>query len=106
MIACAPKTRKAGTILLCAAQSILHWTTEHRSSIGIGDERNPVAAHFKKAGHNLNNLRYVGVEKVEKQPRGGDLERLLLQRETYWIYFLNIMSPDGLNEEFEIKPFL
>ena len=80
--------------------------TEHRSNIRTGDERNPVAAHFKKAGHNLNNLRYVGVEKVEKPPRGGDLDRLLLQRETYWIYFLNTMSPDGLNEEFDIKPFL
>ena len=35
-----------------------------------------------------------------------DHGRRLLQRETFWIYYLNTMSPNGLNEEFDIKPFL
>ena len=80
--------------------------SEHRSRIRNGDERSPVAAHFKAAGHNLNTFRYLGVEKVERSRRGGDIEKKLLQRETYWIYKLNTMSPNGLNEEFDIRPFL
>ena len=65
-----------------------------------------MAAHFIKMGHNISSLRYWGIEKVEKPPRGGDHNRLLLQREAYYIYTLNTMSPHGLNEEFDIKPFL
>lgn len=80
--------------------------SEHRSTIRTGDERSPVAAHFKRAGHNVSALRYVGVEFVTSPPRGGDHGKRLLQRETYWIHALNTMSPNGLNEEFDIKPFL
>ena len=80
--------------------------SEHRSTIRTGDERSPVAAHFKQAGHNVSALRYIGVERVNKPPRGGDQDKRLLQRETFWIHYLNTMSPHGLNEEFDIKPFL
>lgn len=80
--------------------------SEHRSKIRSGDERSPVAAHFKKAGHNVSALRYLGVEGIVRQRRGGDLERRLLQRETFWIYSLNTLSPNGLNEDFDIRPFL
>lgn len=65
-----------------------------------------MAAHFKKAGHNVSALRYIGIEKVNKPLRGGNQERLLLQRETFYIYSLNTLAPSGLNEEFDIKPFL
>ena len=80
--------------------------SEHRSNIRTGDERNPVALHFKQAGHNLGSFRYIGIERVSKPLRGGDWEKRLLQRETYYIFSLNTMSPNGLNEEFDIKPFL
>lgn len=80
--------------------------SEHRSKIRAGDERSPVAAHFKQAGHNVSALRYHGVERVERKRRGGDLEKRLLQQETYWIFSLNTTSPYGLNEDFDIKPFL
>ena len=80
--------------------------SEHRSKIRTGDERSPVAAHFKQMGHSANSFRYTGIEHVEKPPRGGDIEKRLLQRETYWIYALNTLSPQGLNEDFDVKPFL
>lgn len=80
--------------------------SEHRSSIRTEDERSPVAAHFKRAGHAVSALRYIGVERVDQSPRGGDRDKKLLQRETFWIYFLNTLSPHGLNEDFDIKPFL
>ena len=65
-----------------------------------------VAAHFKQAGHDVSALRYVVVEYVNSLPRRGDHGKRLLQRETFWIYFLNTMSPSGLNEGFDVKPFL
>lgn len=80
--------------------------SEHRSTIRTGDERSPVAAHFKRAGHAVSALRYIGVERVDQPLRGGDRGKKLLQRETFWIYFLNTLSPYGLNEDFDIKPFL
>lgn len=80
--------------------------SEHRSNIRCGDVRNPVAAHFLAAGHNISTLRYIGIERVEKPPRGGNHDCLLLQRETYYIHAPNTLSPCGLNEEFDIKPFL
>ena len=80
--------------------------SEHRSNIRCGDMRNPVAAHFKQMGHSISSLRYWGIEKVNRPARGGDHNRLLLQRESYYIYSLNTMAPHGLNEEFDVKPFL
>lgn len=66
--------------------------SEHRSDIRCGDERNPVAAHFKKSRHSMSSFRYSGIEKVEKPLRGGDHNCLLLQREAYYIYTLNTMA--------------
>lgn len=65
-----------------------------------------MAAHFKLAVHNVSSLRYLGIEKVERPPRGGDYERRLLQREMFYIHTFNsTLAPYGLNEEF-VKPFL
>ncbi|CAB1346062.1 unnamed protein product [Coregonus sp. 'balchen'] len=52
------------------------------------------------------SLRYIGIEMVKMSHRGGDIERKLLQRESFWIHRLNTLSPLGLNEEFDLKPFL
>ena len=58
--------------------------------------KNPVALHFRKAGHSISYLRYVGIEKVERPPRGGNYERV--QRETFHIHTLNMMAPYGLKD--------
>ncbi len=80
--------------------------SEHRSNIRTGDMRSPIASHFRQVGHNVSVLQYIGIEKVIKPSRGGDYEKKLLQRECFWIYTLNTLSPSGLNEDFDIKPFL
>ena len=79
---------------------------EHRSTIRNGDEKSPVALHFKQAHHNVSSLRYLGIEKVQRPRRGGDIDNLLLRRELWWIHYLKTMAPIGLNEEFDIRPFL
>ncbi len=79
--------------------------SEHHSD-RTRDMRSPRATHFKQVGHNISVLQYIGIEKVIKPSRGGDYENKLLQRECFWIYKLNTLSLSGLNENFDIKPFL
>ncbi len=67
--------------------------SKHRSDIRTGDMRRPMASHFTQVGHNIIALQYIGIEKVIKPSSGGDYENKLLQRECFWIYTLNTLSP-------------
>ena len=49
--------------------------------------------------HDICTLRFQGIEVVNAPKRGGDRDRLLLQREAFWIHTLNTEYPKGLNEE-------
>ncbi|XP_073721933.1 uncharacterized protein [Misgurnus anguillicaudatus] len=80
--------------------------SEHRCAIRHRDPKSPVAQHFTDLRHSVSTLQYIGIEQVKYPRRGGDINKLLLQRELYWIYTLNTLSPKGLNEEFDIRPFL
>lgn len=80
--------------------------SEHRSNIRNHDSKSPVATHFSLAHHNVSTLRYVGIEQIQLSNRGGDVNNKLLQREAFWIFTLDTMSPKGLNEEFDLRPFL
>ena len=53
--------------------------------------------------HTVASLRYIGIEKVETPRRGGDLDKILLQREAEWIYRLGSLVPHGLNTEFDLR---
>ncbi|KAL2099357.1 hypothetical protein ACEWY4_005837 [Coilia grayii] len=80
--------------------------SEHRSNIRNNNEKSPLAVHFKKLGHTLSSLRFIGIEQVKTHRRGGDTENQLLKRECFWIHFLQTLAPKGLNEELDIRPFL
>ena len=80
--------------------------TEHKSNIRNNDVKSPVARHFNEAGHTACDLRFQGIELVKPLKRGGNREKLLLQREAYWIYFLQSEYPKGLNEELLLGCFL
>ena len=79
---------------------------EHRSNIRTRDQRSPVALHFAEAQHSVASLRYIGIEHVTTPRRGGNINNLLLRRESYYIHTLQTMSPKGLNQEDEIRHFL
>ncbi|XP_041929101.1 uncharacterized protein LOC121693623 [Alosa sapidissima] len=79
---------------------------EHRSNIRNHNDKSPVAIHFTTAKHNVSSLRYTGIEHVKCPSRGGDVNSLLLRREAYWIYTLGTLSPRGMNEDFDLRPFL
>ena len=79
---------------------------EHRSSIKRADITSPVARHFSDLGHKVDDLKCIGIEKVWLNRRGGNHERLLLQRECYWIHTLKTLFPMGMNEECNMSPFL
>ncbi|KAL2084518.1 hypothetical protein ACEWY4_020036 [Coilia grayii] len=79
---------------------------EHRSNIRNHNDKSPVAIHFTAASHNVSSLRYIGIEHVKSPSRGGDVNSLLLKREAYWIYTLGTLFPKGLNEDFDLRPFL
>lgn len=80
--------------------------TEHKSSIKRKDIHSPLAIHCTQKGHMMHSLRFWAIEKVDRNPRGGDYEKLLLQRETMWIHRLNCIAPFGLNEQLDFSCFL
>ena len=80
---------------------------EHKCSIRRHDEKSPVARHFNSHGHTVGDLRYMGIETVRAPPRGGDRDRILLQRECFWVHFLDSLeSAGGMNEELILSCFL
>ena len=79
---------------------------EHKSNIRNKDEKSPVARHFNNIKHDICTLRFQGIEVVKPLKRGGDRDRVLLQREAYWIHALNTVFPKGLNEELLLHCFL
>ena len=88
------------------SRELKHRISEHRSSIRTGNITSPVAQHFVQYNHPVSSLRYTAVQKVNQSNRGGDFENALLRREAFWISYLNTLSPNGLNMDFDLRPFL
>ena len=80
--------------------------SEHKSSIRNKDMKSPVARHFNSAGHDVCTLKFQGIEFVPPPKRGGNRDKILLQREARWIHLLQTESPKGLNEELILSCFL
>ena len=64
----------------------------HRSDINTRKLDKPVAAHFNQPDHSLNDLRVMGIEKIHTN--SGQWRK---QRESYWIFTLDTMTPKGMN---------
>ena len=68
----------------------------HRSDITTKKLDKPVAAHFNQPDHSLEDLRVMGIEKIEDHNNSKKRRKL---RERYWIFELRTLTPEGLNIE-------
>lgn len=73
--------------------------SEHKSSVRNFDEKSCVMRHFNSTGHDVCSLRFQGMKEVKLLKRAGNREKVLLQREVYWIHTLQTEYPKGMNEE-------
>ncbi|XP_063793071.1 uncharacterized protein LOC134948780 [Pseudophryne corroboree] len=75
----------------------------HRSAItkSLQGEQNdqPVARHFKTCQHSLGQLRYQIIDQLPPMIRGGDKSTALQKLESRWIFKLDTIHPNGLNEK-------
>ena len=66
-----------------------------------------LAKHFAKY-HNKDSsgLTVKGIYRLKLSSRRGDFDRVLLQKEKWWIYHLKSLAPTGFNTELNLQIFL
>lgn len=80
---------------------------EHKGAIRNGNMDYAIARHYKEKNHgSAASLKFIGIERIQQKPRGGNIIKQLLQREAYWIHELNTVEPHGLNELQDLSVFL
>ena len=80
---------------------------EHKAAVRNGNMDYAIARHYKEKNHGLaTSLKFISIERVRPNPRGGNLINQLLRREAFWIYELNTIEPYGLNETQDLSSFL
>lgn len=63
--------------------------------------------HFMDRGHTLEDFKFVVLEEITcKGDSKIDLHRFLLQCETYWIFRLNTLAPNGMKIGIDYSVFL
>ncbi|OCT84599.1 hypothetical protein XELAEV_18022752mg [Xenopus laevis] len=66
----------------------------------------PVSRHFYTNKHHVSQLKWLVLEVIESPHRGGDVRKILLQREAIWIKKLNSLTPAGMNDQWSVACFL
>ncbi|CAJ0918391.1 unnamed protein product [Ranitomeya imitator] len=84
-------------------QHIRDRISKHKSTIRCGRTLLPIPAHFLQNNHNVAQLRFQVIDHVSMSRRGGDRIKKLKERESFWIYTLQTLSPHGLNREYEVS---
>lgn len=89
----------------CTGQHLKERIRRHIYDIPYTPDRNVSAAsmHFACVhGGNFETMTVQGIERVSLPIRGGDLRRLLLNQEAYWIFALKTRVPSGLNKRHDL----
>ena len=68
----------------------------HQSDITTKKLDKPVATHFNQPNHSYDDLRVMGIEKIEDCNNSRKRRKL---REQHWIFELRMLMPKGLNSE-------
>lgn len=76
---------------------------EHRRFIEKTIEKHSVPLHFEyKHRGNTEGLELLGIESIPMSIPEGERFACLSKLESFWIFTLNNMTPEGLNEELEM----
>lgn len=77
---------------------------QHRYSIRKKPNDLPVPKHFNELNHTEKDLKFMVIDHIPIQRRGGDRILALKRRELMWIHRCNSLTPGGLNVDFKILP--
>ena len=55
---------------------------------------------------NSKKMKFSALEYITPGERGGNYDKILLQKEAKWIHCLTALTLPGLNEALSFKPFL
>ncbi|XP_073480204.1 uncharacterized protein [Aquarana catesbeiana] len=79
----------------------------HLVSMETGDPDLPLGRHTLTVHNGIcPKIKFLILDRVHPESRGGDWNKTLLQLESRWIYNLRATEPPGLNETIWFKPFL
>lgn len=79
------------------------WVVERREK----REKRLVAKHFVQYHHGkTDELKVKGIYTLKLPARRGDFNRILLQKDKWWIYTLKSLEPLGMNTEQSMQSFL
>lgn len=80
---------------------------KHIHSMGIGSLYLPLGRHVaKQHNYRMPKVNFTVLDRLHIPTRGGDWNKILLQREMRWIRHLRATTPPGLNEVESFRPFL
>lgn len=113
-------TDKVIYMLTCPCQKMYIGKTKRQLKIRIGEhlrdikkerdpekgQESPVPKHFAQYHQcRTDGLKVKGIYAL-KLPTRGDFDRILLQKEKWWIFTLKSLAPLGMNVELNMQPFL
>ncbi|XP_053576975.1 uncharacterized protein LOC128666408 [Bombina bombina] len=90
----------------CTSREVRARIREHLND--IDKERTPtgVSKHFLSVHQgDVSALKWIVIDVIDKQPRGGNRTNELFRREAYWIFTLSTRRPVGLNIKDDVINF-
>lgn len=98
---------------LCGIEYVGKTTRQLRRRVGdhLGDirhQRDTSIARHVWTNHkgDPNCIKFMAIDKIQPGPRRGDLDKALLQKESFWIFTLKTVTPGGLNEQLNYTCFI